>query len=244
MTVVQNLQSYLAATLDQLLACRAPDAWLFPTSETPADDAVTMPYHLSSQILAWRTFTVLANLNTRITFTSHDLAAMAERIRHDIYRHMVVTHAGARLFAYLVDLRGGYRLYHDANDLPTVLAPQWGFCAADDPVWRATLAFAFDPENSEGFYPGQFGGLGSVHTPHPWPLGDIQELIVARTLGDQPRQEAIWRKLGDLACWDGSLPEAYDEATGAVASRPWFAWPGAALAMIALTDQRVKKTPM
>ncbi len=34
---------------------RAPDALLFPTDETPADDPIPLPYHLSSHILLWHT---------------------------------------------------------------------------------------------------------------------------------------------------------------------------------------------
>jgi hypothetical protein len=32
--------------------------------------------------------------------------------------------------------------------------------------------------------------------------------------------------------WDGMLPEAYDETSGAVASRHWFAWPAALRALL------------
>lgn len=232
--IVPRLQPHIDAVLAMLLQRRAPEAWLFPTSETPGDDEVAMPYHLSSQILVWRTFAALARLNARVAVSTLDFAAMAQHVRHAVYEHMVAHHGGARLFAYLADLRGGYQFYHDANDLPTALAPRWGFCAADDPVWRATMEFAFSSANRGGFYAGRFGGLGSVHTPHPWPLGDAQELLVAQLVGDHARHATVWQKLSELACWDGLFPEAYDETTGAVASRHWFAWPGAALAMLAL----------
>ncbi|MDQ5852995.1 MAG: glycoside hydrolase family 125 protein, partial [Chloroflexota bacterium] len=234
LAIVEQFQSHIAAVLETILERRAAEAWLFPTSETPADDVVEYPYHLSSQILTWRTFHALAELRAHVQFTTLDLAGMAEQVRQDVYRHMIATHAGRALFAYLTNLRGDYRLYHDANDLPTVLAPQWGFCAAGDPVWQATMAFAFSPDNEGGFYAGRYAGLGSVHTPHPWPLGDIQEMLVAQLLGDEQRRERVWHKLAGLACWDGLFPEAYDEHTGEVASRHWFAWPGAALAMVVL----------
>ncbi len=236
MALVDRLQEHVGALLELLLRRRAANAWLFPTSETPADDRVAMPYHLSSQIVVWRTFRALASLNARMTFTDQDLANAAEQVRRAVYRHMVVVHAGQPLFCYLTDLQGGYRLYHDANDLPTALAPVWGFCSSDDPIWRATIAFAYSEANVGGYYTGRYPGLGSVHTPHPWPLGAVQALLVAGLLRDAPWRERAWRTLRDRACWDGMLCEAYDEATGAVASRHWFAWPGAALAMLALAD--------
>jgi hypothetical protein len=232
--LVTRLRGHVGPLIELLMQRRAADAWLFPTSETPADDQVEMPYHLSSQIVVWRTFRALASLNAHVAFTDRDLANAAEQVRRAVYRHMVVVHAGQPLFCYLTDLQGGYRLYHDANDLPTALAPVWGFCSSDDPIWRATIAFAYSEANVGGYYSGRYPGLGSVHTPHPWPLGAVQALLVAGLLRDAPWRERAWRTLHDRACWDGMLCEAYDEATGAVASRHWFAWPGAALAMLAL----------
>jgi hypothetical protein len=114
-------------------------------------------------------------------------------------------------WAYESDGRGRHRRYHDANDLPTALAPLWGLCPAADPVWSATMRFAFDPANP-GWSPGRWGGLGSAHTPGSWPLGDVQEWVVASLLGETGR----------------------DSDTGAWLARHWFAWPSAVLAALAL----------
>lgn len=134
------------------------------------------------------------------------------------------------LYAYAVDGRGGHYLYHDANDVPLALAVAWGFCSADDAVWRNTMEFAFSVDN-----PGVYSGrLGSVHTPGPWALGDLQDVITARALNDQDRERAAWTRLRRGAAIDGALPEAYDAESGAVISRTWFAWPNAVAACIAL----------
>jgi hypothetical protein len=209
-----------------LLARRAPQRWLFSTDETPADDPLTLPYHLSSHILMWRAFRRLAEVGINVGLTS-----LAEELRGDIHAHFVAEHDGRRLYAYATDGQGTYRFYHDANDIPLVLAPAWGFVPADDPVWRATVDFAFSAANAGGFYA---SGLGSVHTPAPWPLGDVQDLIVARALGDEDRARRAWDRLHAAARWDGALPEASDAETHAVVSRHWFAWPNAALACVAL----------
>jgi meiotically up-regulated gene 157 (Mug157) protein len=110
-----------------------------------------------------------------------------------------------------------------------VLAPAWGFCRSDDLVWRATMDFSFTSANQGGFYPGPFGGLGSIHTPGAWPLGDIQEWLYARLTGDQDRAERVLDRLAATACWDGALPEARDPQSGGVKSRHWFSWPNCAL---------------
>jgi hypothetical protein len=191
---------------------------LIAADETPADDPSEQPFHFSSHVLLWR---VLRDLDP----------PAAAAVRAATLAHF----SDAGRFAYAV--RGasaeGARHYHDANDLPTVFAPAWGFCEGDDPVWRATIDFAWSRKN-EGYFAGALGGLGSLHTPHPWPLGDLQEIVVARVLGDAERERRGWERLGRVETWDGLLPEAYDETTGAVASRHWFAWPAALRALLAL----------
>ena len=203
--------------LSALLKKRTPFG-LIATDETPADDPLEQPFHFSSHILLWR---VLRDLDP----------AQAGEIR-DATRAAFVE---SGRFAYAVrGARGeGPRHYHDANDLPTVFAPAWGFCDASDPVWRATIGFAWSREN-DGYFAGPLGGLGSLHTRHPWPLGDLQEIVVARVLGDAARESRGWARLNRVETWDGLLPEAYDETTGAVASRHWFAWPAAVRALLAL----------
>jgi hypothetical protein len=191
---------------------------LIATDETPADDPLEQPFHFSSHVLLWR---VLRDLDPRA----------AAEVRDATLGGFV----DAGRFAYAV--RGaraeGPRHYHDANDLPTVFAPAWGFCAAEDPAWRATIDFAWSPAN-DGYFAGALGGLGSLHTPHPWPLGDLQEIVVARVLNDAARERRSWTRLDRVEMWDGLLPEAYDETTGGVASRHHFAWPAALRALLAL----------
>lgn len=215
--------------LDAIHARRDDRLGLFATDETPGDDRLELPFHFSSHVVLWRTLRRLADLGDVIPGAGA-LTELAEALRNATMRQFTVARAGRRLFAYAVDGEGGHLVYHDANDLPTVLAPTWGFCRTDDPVWAATLDHAFSCDNVGGFYPGAFGGLGSVHTPGAWPLGDVQELIYARAVGDGQRAGTVLGRLQATACRDGSLPEARDPDTGRVRSRHWFAWPGAALA--------------
>lgn len=204
-----------ASVMKRLLAARAP-LGLVRTDETPADDPLVQPFHFSSHVLFWR---VLA---------AFDHAAAAE-VRDAALRHF----ASEGRYAYAVAGPDGLnaRHYHDANDFPTVFAPGWGFCSVDDPRWRATIEFAWSIAN-EGYFAGTLAGLGSVHTPHPWPLGDLQEIVLARVTKDPARQQRARERLGRVETWDGMLPEAYDEGSGAVASRHWFAWPAALRALL------------
>jgi len=213
------LERYAGAcddVIDRLLAARTPYG-LIATAETPADDPLAQqPFHFSSHILLWR---VLA---------AFDHPAAAE-VQEATLRHF----SSEGRFAYAVagPDAANPRHYHDANDFPTVFAPAWGFCSKDDPRWRATIEFAWSIAN-EGYFAGTLAGLGSVHTPHPWPLGDLQEIVIARVTGDSARAERAEERLARVETWDGMLAEAYDEGTGAVASRHWFAWPTALRALL------------
>ncbi|NGM82409.1 glycoside hydrolase family 125 protein [Paenibacillus sp. 7124] len=210
------------------------EQWLFQTGETPADDEVTYPYHFSSQVLVWHTLKSLAKLNETFSFTELELLEMARLVKRDILDYFVTPHGDGELFAYLTDLKGSFQRYHDANDLPTVYAPIWGFCNSDDPSWVNTMEFAFSEENKGGFYGGEYGGLGSVHTPHPWPLGDGQELLYSLQIGDEQRHQKVRSKLAEIVQWDGLFPEAVNGHTGTVESRHWFSWPGAFISSVLL----------
>lgn len=202
--------------LDALMVRRTP-LGLLETIETPADDPTPAPYHFSSHVLLWRVLSVFRR--------ERDAAA----IRRAALEHFTVE--GRFAYAIAGPHGAGAVHYHDANDLPTVFAPGWGFCGADDPVWRGTVDFAWS-ERNEGFFRGPWGGLGSRHTPHPWPLGDLQAAVVGRVIGDGARERAAHDRLAAVATWDELLPEAYDERTGAIASRHWFAWPVALRALL------------
>lgn len=203
---------------------------LYPTAETPGDDPIPLPYHFSSHVLLWAVFRDLAMWDA--LGDADAWRARADALHRAIHAHFVAHHDefGA-VYAYATDGAGNFHLYHDANDLPLALAPVWGFCPADDPVWRATVAFAFSPANVGGYYGGH---LGSVHTPAAWALGDVQDWIIALALDDRDREQRALDRLRRAAQPDGALPEAYDPSTGAVVSRHWFAWPSAAYACVRL----------
>jgi hypothetical protein len=57
-------------------------------------------------------------------------------------------------------------------------------------------------------------------------------MVVARVTGDRGRERRARKRLTGVETWDGLLAEAYDEDTGAVAARHWFAWPAALRALL------------
>ncbi|MEM6283348.1 MAG: glycoside hydrolase family 125 protein [Chloroflexota bacterium] len=223
------------SALQAILASKA-DSWkryspLFETDETPADDDLAYPCHFSSHILLWHTLRELRKYtegSERITALLGISLLDPDELKQHINANFIAENDGKQIYAYAISQTDSY-FYHDANDIPLVMMPIWGFCDKDDPVWRNTIEFAFSDENP-GFYDGV---LGSVHTPAPWALGDAQELIMCKVIGDRDRYARVWQRVEKAAQWDGALPEAYDANTFEVVSRHWFAWPNA---MIAIAD--------
>jgi hypothetical protein len=216
-----------------------PATGLIASAETAADDPATAPFIGASQVLLWYAAERLSEMAAATGVGPADLAWTARRARDAFMAHHA---AGGGPWAYAVDGLGIREAYHDANDLPIALAPLWGFCAADDPGWSATMAFAFGPANP-AWCSGRRAGLGSVHTPGAWTLGDIQRWLQARTMGDPVVAGEAMARLEEVAFADGMLPEAYGTDDG-VRIRHWFAWPGAALAALRLLDRDDRLGPM
>ena len=140
------------------------------------------------------------------------------------------------IFSYVCDLQGNHIIYQDANDLILAYAPRYNFIESNDSRWIELMNFGFSSLNIKGYFPGIYGGLGSVHTKNPWPLGDCQELIYSRFRNDTAREKLVWRKLERIMQWDGSFGEAVDGNTGTVTSKHWFSWPGSAISSVILED--------
>jgi uncharacterized protein len=221
--VLDHHAGEIKRVLGAIEARRASAAPLYGSDENAADDRLALPYLTANQILAWRAFSRLDALG----FGAGRLGDLAAAIKRAVHQHQLVRDDdGATVYAYATDLQGRATVYHDANDLPMALAPQWGFCDPEDAIWRATMIGAFSPANP-GFFGGRNGGLGSRHTPAPWALGNVQALLVGRATGDAERVASARRALLAQATWDAALPEASHPRTARPISRHWFAWPGA-----------------
>jgi uncharacterized protein len=205
---------------------------LLVSDENPADDPTGLPLLLSTQILYWHAVRRLATHAAELGLGDIDLAAEATTVRAAVLDRFAVDGPLGEQWAYAVDARGSHRLYHDANELSVAFAPCFGFVAPDEPVWQATMRFAFSTANP-AYVGGPFGGLGSAHTPGVWPLGDVQEWVWASLSGDVPRAASCVAKLLTIADADGLLPETYDPVEKTWLSRRWFAWPGSAVAALA-----------
>jgi uncharacterized protein len=213
---------------------------LYSTEETPGDDAVEHPFHFSSHILLWYTFSRLAETLSTLHYLSEtispdSLREKADQIRTSTLQHFVACNPATQttMFAYLTDGAGVHTFYHDANDLPTLFIPSWKFAAPSSPefaLWSRTMEFGLSPSNTDGFFSqGPYGGLGSVHTRAPWPLGFAQEFIYANMTQNRVAAEDAWRRIQGSMFMDGLFSEAVDAETGECTSKAWFSWPGSVI---------------
>ncbi len=213
---------------------------LYSTEETPGDDAVEHPFHFSSHILLWYTFSRLAETLSTLNYVSDALSPVslrkkADRIRKSTLQHFVACNPATQttMFAYLTDGAGVHTFYHDANDLPTLFIPSWKFSEPSSPgyeIWSRTMEFGLSPSNTDGFFSkGPYGGLGSVHTRAPWPLGFAQEFIYANMTKNEAAAEDAWRRIQGSMFMDGLFSEAVDVETGECTSKAWFSWPGSVI---------------
>jgi meiotically up-regulated gene 157 (Mug157) protein len=222
--------------LDVFQAKQDVNTRLWPTDETPGDDAVIYPHHFSSHVLLWRTLTrlheLLVNLGTPLASQGRRLDIMATDLKESTMQSFKSMHPGCgkHLFAYLTDGCGNFTFYHDGNDVPTSFAHEWGFVSTPDEIatWRNTMEFGLSPANKEGYCNGSpYGGLGSVHSPGAWSLGYYQELAYAASTENLRAMQSAWKKVAAAMQWDGTFPEAVDPKTANCTSKAWFSWPGA-----------------
>ena len=134
---------------------------LYKTEETPGDDAVEHPFHFSSHVLLWHTISNLSALYKCFPEITNvdavELEQLADQIRAATLKYFVSRHlsTGEVIFAYLTDGSGTQTFYHDANDIPTLFAPDWGFIDSPElqKIWSQTMNFGLSSLNKEGFYP-------------------------------------------------------------------------------------------
>ncbi|RYP74898.1 hypothetical protein DL769_003919 [Monosporascus sp. CRB-8-3] len=225
----------IAEILEVLASKRDAKTGLWPTDETPGDDAVTLPHHFSSHVLLWRTYARLRDLWASIKpwddAEIRRLSDMAMEIRDRTLRSFTTHHPQNEktMFAYLTDGHGVHTLYHDSNDVPTLFALEWKFVETPNQIttWMNTMDFSLSPSNGRGFCAeGPYRGLGSQHSPGAWVLGYFQELAYAALVDDAPVIDDVWEKILAAMQWDGTFPESVDPQTAECSSKAWFSWPG------------------
>lgn len=194
----------------------------------PSDDRCALPYlvpanaHLAV-VLEW-----LAD----DTDCPDDLAHRAASLALGIRTALASLSDASRVLPYEVDGRGG-AVFMDEPNIPNLLAlPYLGWCAPDDPVYRATRSWVLSDENPYFVDAGGYQGLSSEHTPPGWiwPLSIAMRGLT--TNDDRERTECLesLERSTELA-----QHESFDPLDPTRFTRPWFSWADMTYVQLALS---------
>jgi meiotically up-regulated gene 157 (Mug157) protein len=201
----------------------------------PSDDRCEYGYLVPANALASASLHGLAELAStclRDAKLAVECRALAAEIDSGILTHAVVDARSAAALAYEVDGYGATLLGDDAN-LPSLLGlPLSGWCAPDDPLYRATREMVLSDANPT-FYTGRFAaGVGSTHTPpdHVWPLA----IASTGLTGDEDDAARALDTLATTTAGTGLMHESFHVDDHHRFTRPWFGWANAMFSELAL----------
>jgi len=173
--------------LDRLTAClegRCSPPGLYATELDPCDDPVTLPFLTYDNVLAWRAWRDLAlvlRLGGRPR-RARDCLRRAAELAGAVNRHCICAADDGRVYAWATDGNGR----HELGDRPAgslQLLPWWGFCAADDPVYRRTVAFLRSPRYRHYHRTSHYDALGCEHAEGPWVMDALNRLLAGDSGG-------------------------------------------------------------
>ena len=209
----------------------------------PSDDCCLFPFLVPSNFFAVTALRHLGELASEILKDAElrrDCLALAATVETALQAHASCLHpVHGRIFAFEVDGFGNSLMMDDAN-VPSLLSlPELGCCAADDPLYRRTRAFALSGDNPY-FHRGRFAqGIGGPHVAPTmiWPLSIIMRAL---TSTDDAEIAACLRMLLRTHAGTGFMHESFDPDDPSKFSRAWFAWCNSMFGslMVRLADTR------
>lgn len=194
--------------LARLATKRHSEQALYETFLQPTDDMRTYPYITYDNVLVWCALRKIAALYRGHWPEEHcsALEQEAEAVRNAIWKNCVFQKDGKKMFAWSVDLRGGWDIY-DEPPGSLLLLPHYGFCSLDDPVWQHTAAVIRRGDYPYSFADCPIAEIGCPHAPHPWILSIANSMLSGRQ--EQAKRHLLLCKMDNgIAC------ESVDEYTG------------------------------
>lgn len=203
--------------LDVLATKRHPEIALYETFLQPTDDMIVYPYLTYNNVLVVTILRYIAELlePSRGAAFSGELRDTAEQTKRAIYEHCVCEADGKKMFAWSVDLQGGWNIYDEPPGSLTLL-PFYGFCAWDDEIYSNTVEQIRRPEYKYSFAGCNIADIGCEHAPHPWVLSIANSLLSGR-------KDHFLRLLPHLKMDNGIACESVDEHTGECVTGEAFA---------------------
>jgi hypothetical protein len=175
-------------------------------------------------VVSLRALAEIWSTEVRDTAFAAECRGFADELQEAIETQAIVRHPKhGPVYAYEVDGFGNALFMDDAN-VPSLLSlPYLGWCAADDPVYRATRAMLLSEDNPY-FFRGTAGeGIGGPHVglDMVWPMGII---VRALTSADEHEILHCLRMLKASHAGTGFMHESYHKDDPANFTRSWFAW--------------------
>jgi hypothetical protein len=188
---------------------------LHETFLDPSDDPVRYPYLTYDNVLAWRGLLDAAEVLDLLRVGQEAALAReaAARLMQAIRTHCVVDGPSGPMFAWAVDGHGAFELYDDPPG-SLLLLPYHGFCDPAEPTYVNTAAWVWSPANP-WYVDGPFGAPACLHSPDPWPMAVVNDLLVGNAGGLKWLRRAPMD--GGVAC------ETVDRESGAVKTGGAFA---------------------
>ena len=196
---------------------RHPQVALYETFLLPSDDPVFYPYVTYDNVLVWKMLGALGEIFRILGKPErmYQLQEQREQIEKAIWQHTVMEHNGKKLFACSVDLKGHQQIYDDPPGSLQLLV-YYGFCTADDAIFKATIEHLYSPDYKYSFAGCQFPTLGCDHFTHPSILSVGNDLLGVR-------KEIARHIILNASMDNGIACESIDEHTGEFATGEAFA---------------------
>lgn len=191
----------------RLATKRHPEIALYETFLQPTDDTRVYPYLTYDNMLVWYSLTKLAALyGSRYPQKKKAWLEEAERVKKAIYAHCVREKDGEKMFAWSVDLNGGWDVY-DEPPGSLLLLPHYGFCEMTDPIWIHTVNIIRRKDYPFSFADCPIAEIGCPHAPYPWVLSIANSLLSGR-------EEQAKKHLALAQMDNGIACESIDPYTG------------------------------
>ena len=244
--MVEGIRRTLATIEQWLVRDSSGKPVLCRTFLDPSDDPVEFPFLTYSNVLLWKAwmiaFCIFKKLGGEYAHAADELHRDAKALEEAIRRYCVVDGPFGPMYAWAVDLEpvernecGNFgsstcsgelisRINHEVYDNPPgslELIRHYGFPHDEEAskILRNTQRWIRSQHNPY-YFDGEFGGPGSAHSPHPWPmaaantiLAEVAECEATGTCDTEAVKQAV--RLLTTASMDGGLVcESIDAVTG------------------------------
>jgi meiotically up-regulated gene 157 (Mug157) protein len=204
------------------------------TAFRASDDAVSYHFNIPQEAViavALQDIAQLAQTGYGDTNLANEANSMAAQVQGGIEQFGRVWKPEFGGWFYVYETDGlGHNTYMDDANIPNLTSmPYLGYCAADDPAYLNTRAFALSTHNPY-YYRGKYAsGLGSPHTPvgYIWPLGIMARALTATSSAETG--ESI-TELAETDSEDGLIHESFDANAYWRYTRAEFGWGNATYA--------------